>query len=330
MKYTKLEIAQNPINAHKLRGTSFYQGVLSDNQARLKASRSRIKIADLFECVLCGGRNGKLVLNCADEYQLFECQVCSAVSANIDLENESGHVASVYQEDDSYYQQVLSNIVKTFDYRKSLFGKQRFDYCLKRVGLEPDSAKVLDVGCGVGYFLSYLKDMGVEARGLEVDPCQVRYCTEIGLSVGSNELSKEPDGKYDLITMFDVLEHLANPVSMIGTAADKLRPGGYLIAYTPSFHSVGFELMGAKQNLLCPFQHVCFYTEKSLGYLSKQVGLNLKSVEYYGLDVIDYLLMKEYEDQFPYTEKLEEFTTMIQGCLDTLKVSNHMRVTFYK
>ena len=54
------------------------------------------------------------------------------------------------------------------------------------------------------------------------------------------------------------------------------------------------------------------------------------NVDYYGLDIIDYLLMREYEDEYPYFENLREFAGLIQGCIDELKISNHLRITFKK
>ena len=45
---------------------------------------------------------------------------------------------------------------------------------------------------------------------------------------------------------------------------------------------------------------------------------------------MDYLIMKEYEDKYPYFEKLNEFSTFIQACIDKLGISNHLRITYKK
>ena len=68
----------------------------------------------------------------------------------------------------------------------------------------------------------------------------------------------------------------------------------------------------------------------SYDYLSKKANLALTSVETFGLDIMDYLLMKEYEDSIPYTKNLHDMMILIQGCLDKMGISNHFRITFKK
>ena len=88
--------------------------------------------------------------------------------------------------------------------------------------------------------------------------------------------------------------------------------------------------MSERQNLLYPFQHVCFYNEVSLNYLSRSTGLKVENIDYYGLDIADYLLYKEYEDSYPYMKKLHDLACLMQSVLDKAEISNHLRVTFYK
>jgi len=231
---------------------------------------------------------------------------------------------------DEYHEKMMREIHEQYEYRKGQFGKSRYDYIINRLGLSPSKIKILDIGCGAGYFLSVLKDNNVCCKGIEVTPHLVKYCRDRGLNVDSNKLSEEPDGEYDVITMFDVLEHLSDPVSMLNTVRKKLKAGGRCIAFTPNIQSVGYELMKAKQNTLLPFEHLCFFSKKSLDYLSKATNLTLSLVETFGLDIMDYLLMKEHEDDFPYTENLHDMMILVQGCLDEMGVSNHFRITFSK
>jgi|TARA_B100001971_G_scaffold194366_1_gene200323 hypothetical protein len=53
-------------------------------------------------------------------------------------------------------------------------------------------------------------------------------------------------------------------------------------------------------------------------------------IETGGLDMMDYLLMKEYEDSYPYTDKLKDMMQLVQAILDKKELSNHFRVTFRK
>ena len=136
--------------------------------------------------------------------------------------------------------------------------------------------------------------------------------------------------KENVIVLFDVLEHLCDPVSVFKTIYQKLRKNGYCMAFTPNIFSVGYELMGAKQNTLLPFEHLCFYNKESLSYLANQSNFRIDDIETRGLDIMDYLLMKEYEDSYPYTDRLKDMMQLVQAILDKKELSNHFRITFRK
>jgi len=174
-----------------------------------------------------------------------------------------------------------------------------------------------------------LKDKGIESRGLEVIPFLVNYCPEKGLNVSKTDLNDEKDQSYDVIVLFDVLEHLSDPVSTFKLIRKKLKKegGGYCITFTPNIHSVGYELMGGKQNTLLPFEHLCFFNDQSVQYLAENTGFSIHSLETFGLDIMDYLLMKEYENDVPYTEDLHDLMVLLQGILDKDSLSNHFRIT---
>lgn len=314
-------------DAHSLRGKSFYEGILDYRSKILPKHKWRIKNAKDFICVLCKGKKAQLFLEWEAGYKLFSCTLCGAVSANV--KGDTKHIDDVYN-NNIYYEKFEKEILKHYDYRKKTQGVERYEYVVKRLRLNPKKARVLDVGCGAGYFISVLNENGVKCKGLEVNPEQVRYCKKQGLDVESTDLKAEPDDYYDAITLFDVLEHLSDPVETIKIAQRKLKKGGYLIAYTPNIHSLAYKLMGAKQNTLLPFEHFCFYSEKSFKFLAKKTGLILHTLEVRGLDVMDYLLLKEYEDGIDYTVKLKEFMNITQSLVDKLNYGNHFRLTLKK
>ena len=329
MEILEEDIKLHAIDAYSLRGKHFYNGIVDFRTKILDSQKHRILKPEQFRCTLCKNKTGRTVLKWKLGYQLFRCDRCGAVSPNIEKENENQHINSVYNNYE-YYEKIMREIDWQYEYRKKQFGNDRYNYIIVRLGLDPSKIKVLDVGCGAGYFISTLKDNKVCCKGIEVTPHLVKYCQNRGLNVESNKLSEEPDERYDVITMFDVLEHFSDPVLMLNIIRGKLREGGYCIAFTPNINSIGYELMQAKQNTLLPFEHLCFFNKKSLDYLSKEANLALISVETFGLDIMDYLLMKEYEDSIPYTKNLDDLMIIIQGCLDKMGISNHFRITFRK
>lgn len=108
--------------------------------------------------------------------------------------------------------------------------------------------RVLDVGCGSGYFLDQARAAGCETYGLELNRTAAGKTTAKGHRVFSHLLHElhpeETGGGFDLITMFQVLEHVSAPVQVMKDAAKFLNPGGYLVVAVPGSEGV---------NRLCPW-----------------------------------------------------------------------------
>jgi 2-polyprenyl-3-methyl-5-hydroxy-6-metoxy-1,4-benzoquinol methylase len=324
-----LNLRMFDINAHSLRGLNFYKSIVDYRQEMIPKHLDRIKDDKDFVCTLCGGSQGDKFLEYKDiRYVLFRCCDCDAVSPNIDS-SSNDYTKSIY-DIDSYVEKFMRETHLQYEYRKNKFGKERYEYTIDRLNLSKNS-KVLDIGCGAGYYIDVLKDNSIEYKGLEVASHFVDYCTTYhDLNVKSTALDLEPNLHYDLITMFDVLEHLSDPINTFNTINKKLKPGGYCVAYTPNIFSIGYELMREKQNTLLPFEHLCFFNDKSLDFLVKNTGFKVEALEVYGLDIMDYLLMKEYEDDINYTDNLQDMMSLLQAVLDKNKIGNHFRITFKK
>ena len=329
MKFIKEGLTLFDINAHSLRGKEFYKGVLDFRKKILPLHKHRIQKLEEYRCLLCGNNKGSLLLEWEEGYQLIQCGNCGASCPNISFSEYSG-IFTGHEAEEIQYEMYVKTINQQYDYRKKQFGRDRYRYIVERLGLDPNEIRLLDVGCGAGYFLSYLQDKKVQAKGLDANQNTVQYCRERGLNVDSGGIADEPDEEYDVVVLFDVLEHVTNPVSLMQNVAKKLKPKGYVVVFTTNIHSLSYELMGNRENTFLPFEHICFYDQKSFQFLAEKAGLETHSLDTFGLDVMDYLLMKEHDDNFPYTEKLHEMMVLVQGCLDGMGVSNHFRLTLQK
>lgn len=112
-------------------------------------------------------------------------------------------------------------------------------------GLLPTGEKlrVLDVGCGVGRFLTHLAELGHEAAGVEISEASWREAADRGHRVmqGSAEdlgALGLRNGTFDAISFLDVLEHLFNPAATLAHAAPLLVPGGVFIVCVPNVGSI--------------------------------------------------------------------------------------------
>ena len=73
-----------------------------------------------------------------------------------------------------------------------------------------------------------------------------------------------------------------------------------------------------------------FFNKKSLKFLAKNSGFKLVKIDYFGLDVMDYLAMKEGEDNYQYFKYLKEMVSITQAIIDKQNLSNSMRILFQK
>lgn len=112
----------------------------------------------------------------------------------------------------------------------------RFDWFLER-GFRA-GGRLLDAGCGVGYFLERARSAGYQVAGLDPNPEAVAGANSRGLEVflGSlEEFAKTvPPESFDVVTLFDVLEHFDDPREMVRAAVSLLKPGGGLVVTTPN------------------------------------------------------------------------------------------------
>ena len=113
-----------------------------------------------------------------------------------------------------------------------------FPIRVKRLSeLIPQRGRLLDIGSGLGYFLKIAQDDGWEVEGVEPRPEAVKYCYEnFGIKVheGFLENFESKPGIYDVITLWDVLEHVSDHIQFVERCIDLLAPGGILVLAIPN------------------------------------------------------------------------------------------------
>jgi SAM-dependent methyltransferase len=141
----------------------------------------------------------------------------------------------------------------------------------------PPPARVLDVGCGAGDFMAVAQGLGYEVEGIDISPASAEICRSRGLDArAGNFLTEHFSGKFDLITMWDVVEHLRDPGSFLDRARTLLTPNGYLFAKIPGFGGLSVNLSNlwprAARTLLGAPNHVQFFDRVSLAKLMSRKG----------------------------------------------------------
>jgi len=134
----------------------------------------------------------------------------------------------------------------------------------------------------VGFFLAAAAEQGWEGKGVEISAWAVREARQrFGLDVrqGSLETVELPPASFDLITMWDVLEHLPDPKGALLRCGSLLKDGGYLALTTPDTEGFLRKLTGRKwvEYKKIP-EHIHFFGKATLRALLLQCGFNTVSM----------------------------------------------------
>jgi SAM-dependent methyltransferase len=128
------------------------------------------------------------------------------------------------------------------------------------------SGRILDVGAAYGLFLKVARRRGWDATGVEIAPDCAREASRLSGApvVIGDFLDASLDGRFDVVCMFDVIEHLRDPLAALRRAHDLLEPGGILAVETGDLASPWARLLGRRWYFLDPPQHLTYFTAAGL------------------------------------------------------------------
>lgn len=135
----------------------------------------------------------------------------------------------------------------------------------------------LDVGYGSGKFLLHIKDRGYQPYGIELSKKLLKHAQKNGLIAypSFEELGRE---KMDVITLFDVIEHITTPHEFITTITKSLKKEGILMITTPNATGISAKVLKDKWWVFGPGAHFILFSPKSLRMLLTDHGYKVLSV----------------------------------------------------
>ncbi len=147
---------------------------------------------------------------------------------------------------------------------------KRYKELLKEFEEQTGKGTIHDAGCGFGFFLTTAKAEGWAASGSELSERAVKACKENNLNVTQGE-QIEGDN-FDVITSFEVIEHLRNPKEYLQMISNSLKDQGLVYITTPNFNGISRYFLGAKYNVINYPEHLCYFTRKTLDRLLREQG----------------------------------------------------------
>jgi 2-polyprenyl-3-methyl-5-hydroxy-6-metoxy-1,4-benzoquinol methylase len=188
---------------------------------------------------------------------------------------------------ETYFRNDESGVVGYTNYlRDEANIRKTFAGRLKRLERYVQPGRLLDVGCAAGFFLDVAHERGWQVEGMDVSSFAVEYArNRFGYDVRHGSLTDLdfPAGAYDLVTMWDVIEHVPDPMAYVRKAASLVRPGGVFALATPDVDSVPARLTGARWvGYKLSEEHVYYFSTKMLARMLDEAGFEVADARHVG------------------------------------------------
>ncbi len=231
-------------------------------------------------CLLCGGGSWTPLVEAPDQsrdgsglwFMVVQCHECGLCFTN--PRPSAQGMQAFYPSDYAPHQMKSARI-------KGPHWWHRLPLVSKRPGLVRKSlpvhglGRLLDFGCGSGSYLLRMKNQGWQVTGLDASEVVVdRLRADHGLHVFSGSLPHPAleTGSFDVITMWQTLEHCHQPLDVLLAAHQLLAPGGKLIVAVPNIDSLAFRWFGSAWNALDLPRHLVHFTPESLRAMLQRAG----------------------------------------------------------
>ena len=229
-----------------------------------------------MQCRVCAST--KIQDKCTvNNYQLVRCGSCSHVFVSNFISQKDS--VTVYSEDYylDYTKAGYKNYLQNASARISGF-QSKLAHIEKKY--RQQKGYVLDYGCAIGLFVKVAQDSGWNAKGIDVSKWAIAfgrknydidiYFIEDFLRIGKAEM-------FDVITLWDTIEHVNDPNEIFRSIRGWLKPNGLIVFNTINISSLGAFLAGESWRHIAPPHHLQYYTRKSLNYLLKSHGFEVDS-----------------------------------------------------
>jgi len=220
-----------------------------------------------------------IILKKIGKYKIIDCNFCKFIHIYpIPADNI---LSTLYIND--YYKKTKPQYIKKneaeIEYWNILFD-EKLDTIEQY--LQSRTKRILDIGCGPGFFLRRAKRKGWQVLGIEPSNLAATYAQRQGIPVITDffqNINLKNLGKFDAIHMFDVLEHTSNPIEILQNCYSLLKKGGIIVVEVPNDFNILQKtaqiVLGKGEYWLAPPQHINYFNFSSLTKLLQKIGFKI-------------------------------------------------------
>jgi len=229
-------------------------------------------------CPVCGGEDeGESFVKLGFRY--VACRGCDTLF--VSPRPPYVELAKIYQDSESTRFWVEEFFTPMIEPRREKIFRPRARFLAERFP-EMAAGRIGDVGAGFGLFLEELRPFWPEAELIAIEPSEAmaRICRQKGLSVVDAMLEDvdAEEGRFDVLTAFELFEHLHDPLGFLERARALLRPGGLLVMTTLSGLGFDIQFLWQRSRSVSPPHHLNFANPFTIGRLLERADLEVVDV----------------------------------------------------
>lgn len=239
------------------------------------------RFTHIDSCGVCGETKSSFHLK-DGEFTVNRCSNCGTYWVTPRLHSED--LNEVYQEQywnsdspqsmgyDSYFDKVHL-------YEKS-FQRKESSFKSHLAKMNP-TKRILDIGCSNGVFLRVMEKRGWKGVGVDISKSAIEQAvhhnkgTNLEFRCGYLHEVTSPDEKFDLVTMWDVIEHVEDPMKLLRDINQLLDKNGYLVLETQNMHSMFARMLKRKWHHYKHHEHIYHFNRKALKYMLNNTGFEI-------------------------------------------------------
>ncbi len=274
-------IDESKINPNVGRLHQYFDGMLGKY---FKDGKPVKKYFEDVPCYNCGSTEiiGEFTVN---RFRHVRCKKCGMVYTNPRLKEAITH--NMYSESE-YSEFYKIKLIPSIEYRKSVLATRKYEQIMKYF---KKPGRALDIGCGLGENLSVFQDNGWDCTGVEFNEFAANYARKtFGLNVINKSIYDfDTDEKFDLITLWGVLEHFFDPKKALRSIHGLLSENGMLVMEVPSGDSVLVryyeQTEGTVDRIIEGDRHIMLFSVRGFREMLEDCGFVQDKVLANGLDI---------------------------------------------